>query len=311
MFRWPIAVKEKGWVGVVTRGQRIDLAHVVREAGARPQIRLLDSYRIERDETDALVRLRAARKLQRMRCTTALGAGEYQFLQLEAAGVPEEERRNAFRWRVKDLVDFPVEQASIEVLDIPAASHGGGRAAGVFVAAAPAAVVAGCMKRFADAKLSLEAIDLPELAQRNVAALFEETNRGLAFLVLDEQGGLLTLTHRGELFAFRRIDISAPQLAEADPERQRQLLERVALELQRSLDTFDRQFSFVSVARLLVASTSLVEALQPVLADNLYLPVQLMDLAEVMEFSALPELRNRQRQAQCLAAIGIALREPA
>lgn len=308
MFRWPVAVKEKGWVGVVTRGQRIDLAHVVREAGARPQIRLLDSYRIERDEADALARLRTARKLKGVRCTTVLGAGEYQFLQLEAPDVPDEERRSALRWRLKDLVDFPVERASIAVLDIPGAAHAG-RTAGVFVAAAPETAVAGCMKRFADAKLELEAIDLPELAQRNVAALFEDANRGLAFLVLDEQGGLLTLTHRGELFAFRRIDISAPQLAEADPDRQRQLLERVALELQRSLDTFDRQFSFISVARLLVASTAAVEALQPVLADNLYLPVQLMDLAEAADFPALPELRSQQRQAQCLTAIGVAMRD--
>ena len=263
MFGWPAAGKEKGWVGIVAHDQRLDLAHVVRDAAARPQIRQLDSFRVERGEADALERLRVARKLKSFRCTTVLGPGQYQLLQLEAPDVPAAERREALRWRLKDMVEFAVDRASIDVLDIPGGSQGGGRSAGIFVAAAGAEAVAARMRLFDGAKVPLQAIDLPELAQRNVAALFEEPNRGLAFLALDEHGGLLTLTHQGELYAFRRIDISATQLAEADPERQRQLLERVALELQRSLDTFDRQFSFVSVARLVVACTAAIDALLP------------------------------------------------
>lgn len=311
MFGWPAGGRESGWVGIVTHGQRMDLAHVVRQAAARPQIRLLDSYRIERNEADALERLRAARKLKSFACTTVLAPGQYQLVQLENPGVPDDERKDALRWRLKDVVDFPVDRASIDVLDIPGSAAAGGRSAGVLVAAAAGDVVAARMALFASAKVPLQAIDLPELAQRNVAALFEEPNRGLAFLSLDETGGLLTLTHRGELYAFRRMDVSAPQLAEATGERQRQLLERVALELQRSLDTFDRQFSFVSVARLIVACTEVVDELQAVLAENLYLPVQLMDLEQVVDFPALPELRNPQRQAQCLTVIGAALREGA
>lgn len=311
MFRWPATGKEKGWLALVPRGERLDLAHVVREAGARPEIRLLESFRIERSEADALARLRAARKLKSYRCTTVLGPGQYQFLQVDAPAVPAEERRQALRWRLKDIVDFPVDRASVDVLDIPMEGQGGGRQGGVFVAAAAADTVAARMALFADAKLALEAIDLPEIAQRNVAALFEEPNRGLAFLALDGAGGLLTLTYRGELYACRRIDVAASQLAEADPERRQQLVERLALELQRSLDTFDRQFGFISVARLVVAASPVVDELLPALAANLYVPVQAMDLALVADFPSVPELSNPARQAQCLTAIGAALREGA
>ena len=43
------------------------------------------------------------------------------------------------------------------------------------------------------------------------------------------------------------------QLAKADLERKQQLFERIGLELQRSLDAFDRQYSFISLPRLLIA----------------------------------------------------------
>lgn len=178
----------------------------------------------------------------------------------------------------------------------------------VYAVAASASTVGAVMHDYAVAKLPLEAIDIPELAQRNVAALFETENRGLAFLHLDESGGLLTITYRGELYAVRKIEISAAQLADADPDRRAQLLERVMLELQRTLDNFDRQYSFISVAGLLVASCPEVSELQSYLAENLYVPVQRMDLATVCDFPAVPELRDVARQAQCLPVIGAALR---
>lgn len=309
MFPWLAAGKEKGWVAIVPHGDRLDLAHVVRNGDARPEIRMLESFRVERDEADALTRLRAARRLKSFRCTTVLGPGQYHFVQLESPGVPPEERTQALRWRLKDIVDFPVDRASIGVLDIPMEGQGAGRQAGVFVAAAAADVVGNRMGVFESAKVPLDAIDVPEIAQRNVASLFEEANRGLAFLAMSESGGLLTLTYRGELYACRRIDISALQLADADPERRRQLVERLALELQRSLDTFDRQFGFISVARLLVACAPAVEDLPGLLTENLYVPVQAMNLAQVADFQSVPELRDPVRQAQCLTAIGAALRE--
>ena len=91
----------------------------------------------------------------------------------------------------------------------------------------------------------------------------------------------------------------------------RQMLERLALELQRTLDNFDRQYGFISVSRLLVCSEFDCAAAVAGLAQNLYLPVQVADLAQVVEFSGVPELRSVERQAQCLLAIGAALRSDA
>lgn len=300
---------ESGWMAVVLCGDRIDLAHVRRAADGRPAVRLLESFRPSGTTVTALASLRAAKKLNSYACTTLLASGQYQLVQFDAPAVPPEERAEALRWRLKDVVDFPVDSASIGVVDIPMDS-GGNRQPMVYAVAAASTAVAPMMQQFDAAKLPLAVIDIPEFAQRNVAALFEENNRGLAFLHLDEQGGLLTITYRGELYAVRRVDVSARQLLDADADRRSQLLERVMLELQRTLDNFDRQYSFISVSGMVVASCPEVPDLQPYLAENLYVPVKMMDLAPVCNLAAVPELRNVERQAQCLPAIGAALRSP-
>lgn len=304
---WPnVGVKfEAGWMSVVRHGERIDLAHVIRAPGKRPEIKLCDSFRIESSEADALSRLGQSRGLKRYRCTILLGESDYRLVQVDAPGVPEGERVQALRWRLKDVVDFPVDDAAIAVADIPTE---GGRQASVFAVVAPASVVGERMALFHEKKIPLEAIDVPEMAVRNVAVLFEDENRGLAFLALTQGDGLLTITCRGELYLSRRIEIDTDALAKADEERRRQMLERLALELQRTLDNFDRQYGFISVSRLLVASEFDCAGVVAALVENLYLPVQAADLAAVADFAAIPELRTAERQAQSLLAIGAALR---
>ena len=300
---WPkLGVKfDAGWMSVVRHGDRIDLAHVIRGAGKRPEIKLCESFRIERSEADALSRLAQSRGLKRYRCAILLGENDYRMVQLDAPAVPAEERVQALRWRLKDVVDFPVDDAAIDVADIPTE---GGRQANVFAVVSPASVVGERMALFHEKKIPLEAIDIPEMAVRNI----EEENRGLAFLALTQGDGLLTITCRGELFLSRRIEIDTDALAKADEERRRQMLERLALELQRTLDNFDRQYGFISVSRLLVASEFDCAGTVAALIENLYLPVQAADLAAVADFAGLPELRSAERQGQSLLAIGAALR---
>lgn len=308
---WPkFGVKfEEGWVSVVREGERIDLAHVVRAPGKRPEIRTCESFRIDgADEADALSRLAQSRALKRHRCVLGLADGQYRLAQIEAPAVPAEERLQAVRWRLKDVVDFPVEGAALAVADIPTE---GGRQASLFAAVAPRDVIGERMALFHQAKIPLKAIDIPEMAVRNVAALFEEANRGLAFLALTQRDGLLTITCRGELYLSRRIEVSLAALGAADGERRAAMLERLALELQRTLDNFDRQYGFVSVSRLLVASEVDCSGVVAALAENLYLPVQMADLSGVADIHAVPELRSTERQAQALIAIGTALREEA
>jgi len=122
---------------------------------------------------------------------------------------------------------------------------------------------------------------------------------------------LLTFTCRGELYQHRRIDVSIAGLSSAFPDQRAGVYERLVLELQRSLDHFDRQFHDVAVAKLVVAPVPGAEDLGEHLAANLDLPVELLFLSEIMDFPHAPDLHEPLRQAQCLPLIGAAMRQEA
>ncbi|MDQ5903257.1 MAG: biosis protein MshI [Pseudomonadota bacterium] len=301
--------RREGWLAFGMFPGRIDVVHAVRGAGARPQLLRLDSYARGDDDAKALTALRKQGGLQSFGCTTLLDPAAYSVTQMEAPAVPEDELVSALRWSIKETLNYPVDNATIDVIRIPS-EQTSGRTPSVMAVAANNAVLGPCIQAFDQSGLDLKAVDVFEMAQRNVAALFEEEGRGLAFLHLGESGGLLTITYRGELYSVRRIEVSATQLAGADADRRSQMLERVMLELQRTLDNFDRLYGFVSVASMVVASSPEVGELQPYLAENLYLPVRALDLSTVCDFPSIPELRDPARQAQCLHVIGAALRSP-
>ena len=297
----------KDWTAISLHPDRIDIACVKRKAGGRPEVAQLDSYQMQGGGKESLARLRKSLRLDVNRCATLLGSGEYQMLQVEAPAVAPGEIREAVRWRIKDMIDYPPTAATIDILNVP--GEGPGKSRQLFVVAANNALVGQRMQLFADARIPLDAIDIQETAQRNIAALFEVENRGLALLSFDEGGGVLTFTFKGELYLARRIEVTTAQLEGADEERRQPLYERIVLELQRSLDHFDRQFSFIPLARLVVAPAAEAPGLVDYLGGNLYVPVEPLDLSKVMDFPAVPELKNAARQAQCLHTIGVALRD--
>jgi len=308
MFSFFPARRKPGWLAILPQSGGLTLAHVVREGSSRPEVCLLENFALERGAVEGLQRLRVARQLKTYACTTLMDAGEYNITQLDSPAVPDTERKEALRWALKEAVSYPVESASIGVLDIPSVGLPPGRSAGVLVVSASEQAVRARVAAFEEAKIVLNAVDVPELAQRNVAALLEDENRGLAFLRIDESGMLLTLTFQGELIAVRRGEINSLQLNGDDADHRARVRERLVLELQRSLDNFDRQYSHVPISKVLVASYPQVKNLVTELAQSTYLPVQEMDLSEVLDFPAIPELKNAQCQAKNILVIGAALR---
>lgn len=293
------------WTSVVFSQERVDVAEVRRRRDRPPELRAWESFSAQGTEAEALGRLR--RRLGRSRCTTLLGHNQYRLLQVEPPEVPKEELRDALRWRVKEMLDFPVDQAGIDVLDIPTAMAGPGRPRQVYVVAAPRAVLAPRVRAFQEAKIPLEAIDIPDLAQRNIAALLEDENRGLALLAFDGEGGRLTFTYRGELYVSRHIDVTREALAGGNAELGG-LFERVLLDVQRSLDNFDRNYNFISLTKLVVAPVAGAAGFIDYLKANLYQPVETLDLAKAMDLGAVPALVDPLRQAEALSSIGAALR---
>jgi len=300
-----------GWLCINLRPDRVDVSHVVVAGKPRPEITRCDSFRKEGDDVSTLARLRKELHLNRYRCTTLLKSGDYQFVQVDAPTVPAAEAKNAVRWRIRDMIDYPVETAAVDAVFIPQPEGAAGRTPQMLAVAAKNEVIAATVKPFNDADIPLEAIDIPELAQRNFAKCLEPEGRGLALLAFDEQGGLLTFTSGGELYHSRSIDVSLASFAGADAEQRKALYDRLVLELQRSLDHFDRQFRHVAVAKVMVTPVPDADDMREYLAANLDVPVAMLFLSEVMDFPRIPELHEPARQAHCLQLSGAAMRQEA
>lgn len=287
------------------RESRVDLVHVRREPGGKPRVLLADSVAKGADAAATLSALKKPLRLDRYRCTALLTHGKYQLIQTDAVAGAPEEAREIVRWKLKDQVDFPVDSAAVDLLPIPSE----GRVPQVFAAFSPESVIAPLVQAFQAARVPLTAIDLPEISQRNLAALFEESGRGLATLIFDDDEGLLTFTRNGELLVVRHVEIAARQLMSADAERRVMLLERIALDVQRSLDNFDRSYSAIPLARLLVAPIPGVDSFLSHLRANLTVPIVPLDLSSVFDLGAVRALLDPLRQFQCLRALGAALRD--
>jgi len=286
----------------------ISVARVERQPAAKPIVKLAVFHPVA-PSLSAEALARAVRDAQAGNFTgsTLLAGGEYQLLQVEAPNVPQDELKTAVRWRLKDMLDFHVDDATIDVLDIPVDKAAGNRAHSMFAIAARNSLIQSRQDMFAEAQVPLSVIDIPEMAQRNISALLEPEGRGLAMLSFDAAGGLLTVSYNKELYLARHFDVTLAMLQEQDIERRHAAFDKIALELQRSLDHFDRQYHFISISRLMLAPTG-VPSLQDFLSAQMYMPVESFGLGDVFDLAEAPGLHAPAEQVRQFLTLGAALR---
>jgi MSHA biogenesis protein MshI len=307
-MKWPFAreAREPGWLAVSLRPGELSFVHGQFVPGGTSLIDRCGRRELEGDFEGAE---QTAKELgfERYQCSTLLAAGEYQMLQVEAPNVPQAELKTAIRWRIKDLLDYHVDDATVDLLELPANPAGGERGHAMYAVTARNEVVQSCIGRFEAARIPLSVIDIPETSQRNVAALFERDERGLAMLYLGDEQGLLTINYRRELVLARRIEVGMRDLTAASGTARDEQFQRVLLELQRTLDHFDRQFAYVPVAKLMLAPDPEDTGLLEFLAANLDLPVERVRLSSAIAFGSRAELEPEE-EWRLFHLIGAALR---
>jgi MSHA biogenesis protein MshI len=293
-----------GWLAVELGEASVSFAHVVPN-GERPVVEFAEERSWDAAEPKSLERVAREFGAKRFQCTTLLRPDQYQILLVEAPAVKPEELKSAVRWRIKDMLDYHVDDATIDVLDVPVPAGAAQRAHYMYTVAARNDTIRATIERFAAAGMPLAVIDIPDTAQRNIAARLETDQRGVIALTFDAHGGLVTVSFAGELYLSRRLDVTAAQLGEADGEARSRLLERVLVETQRSLDHCERTYPFFTLGRVVVGPFPGDAGLREHLAANLYLPVEALDLAQVIE---LPPGWTPAEQAKWLKLIGAGLR---
>jgi MSHA biogenesis protein MshI len=302
MSRWfAPSVRKKGWLVVELEKDSASYAHGHTDAGGKTLISFYGRRSVETPSD--LLRLAKDLRFSRYQCSTLLSSGDYQLVQVEAPNVPIGERKAALRWKLKGVLDFPIEGATFDVLDIPTGSVAAGRPRSVYAVAARSELIRSCVSRFQGAKIPLSVIDIRETAQRNIGALCEDPERGLALLFVGDDACLLTVNFQQELLLARRIEIGRAQFAAELPARD-EAFDRVGLEIQRTLDLVDRQFPFVTVSKLMLAPQPAGSGLAEYLQKNLGVRFESLDLGDIFRFEgeAAPDAEAQWRMFHVLGA---------
>lgn len=305
-----------GITGVCRHSEGFGLAHVLRQGDEPPRVTAAGFLAAPRGALSQTLQKGVVQlDLLRSRCVGVLALGDYSLLQIEPPPVPDDELREAARWQIRELIDYPLDEAVIDIFRVP--SEGlRGRSPTAYVVAAHQGTVKEQVHQLRAARLKVSAVDIPELAVRNLAMLLPEESRGVAFVFLGKTRGLMTISRGGNLYLARNINLGLDQLdchsgsaavgipGEANPEYN-DLLDSIVLEIQRSLDFYESSFSLSPITSLVVASTepecpSLVAYLQAYLGVRVrpFVPAEVLDCGGI----------DSTQLAPSLLAVGAALR---
>jgi MSHA biogenesis protein MshI len=296
----------KGRIGLAFGRDRIALA-VVTGSGERAVLERCELLPVDpAGGAEAVAAALRVAALPPLPVSTVLQSADYQLALVEAPDVPPAELRAAIRWRLKDAIDIPVEDAVIDVFEVPAQSRGTQGRQMYAVAAQRGAV-----DRYAAALAAAPAfdvIDVPELCLRNLAAVLPAAARGVALLHLAEPLASVVLVQNRTFYFARQIDLQASMRLVAGHDAGAPLdAASIVLELQRSLDYYERHFDQPPITQIAISPVGAqAEALAADLGRETGFEVTTLDLNAVL--SCATEVAPAT-QAGCLLAVGAALRQ--
>ncbi len=313
---------------VVLCDEGITHACILRHAGQLPTLQSLHYLAFENNaETSSkLKEFVQDNHLEGKSVTTSLLIADSNLVMLEKPEVANNELRQAVRWRIKDSLSFDVNNAIVDVFEIPGQKERG-RTPMVYVTAAEKDFLKQRIQLLEEQSIEVESIDIAELVMRNVASLLPEDQHGVALLKLDATKGLMTLTQDSSLYLARNIDVgynalsTTPSLLGEVPNEeqgltleggmspdQQRTFDAIVLEVQRSLDYYESHFAKPAINSLVIAPLPYeIPGMIKYLASALGLQVRLLDLNAVLDVKA--PLSDEQ-QAKGFFAIAAALREP-
>lgn len=253
--------------------------------------------------TETLAREVREHSLAGLPAIVTLPHAAYSLVQLEAPDLEADELRDAMRWRVKDLIDFPVEQAEIDIFRLPESQRPGAPPL-MYVVVARHEAVKQLVQAVVAAGLEIEAVDVVEMAIRNLSMNLDRPQRPRAYLHLQPGQTVIEIADGENVFLSRRV------MQEYDRDADKVLLgaqmENLALEVQRSMDYFESQFALGPVDRLslIVCDDVLYEAFAEVARSFLTVSTERFSFSGVKLASGI-ELATLGRG---VTAVGAAMR---
>lgn len=295
-------------ISFVANGFTIAIAHYAEDE--RP--RLLHAEFVQATELQLVPLLQVLVKnhdLEEYDCHILLAPEYYRAISIEAPTVNAEEIKQAVGWRIADLLDYPVDQATIDYYRLPKSNRPNTPKMLEAVACANE-VVRTFSERCRQAGLRVKVIDIQETALRNLAALLPENQQGIALLHLEKDHGRVIIQKNGALYLSRKIGSGYQQLTDStiynglEPD----IIEHdsLALEIQRSFDYVENFFDIPPITSLAVVLTPIdTQKIINFLTMSHGITARAMDLSAIVDSDIL---LSDATQNICAPVIGASLR---
>ncbi|MDP1773315.1 MAG: hypothetical protein Q8L15_13625 [Methylobacter sp.] len=268
----------------------------------------IDSGKPE-DQLDSLTKLADRHNLAEYDCHLVLTSDNYRRINIEAPAVAKNETLEAIRWKINELIDFPIDKAVIDYYETPMAVRANSSKM-LEVIASPIDVIRGQVEKCAQAGLQLKVIDIQETTLRNLAVHTPENKRGIALLYLLEFSGTLLIQKETTIYVsrkfeigYKRLDLDRPYSSDSPVANAHNNL---ALEIQRSLDYVESYYGIPPIPALAVIplaenTHNLLDSLN----SNLGITARMIDLSTLIDCDILV---NDRTQSLCAPVIGATLR---
>jgi MSHA biogenesis protein MshI len=291
----------------------IAVAVVKRQMNGRPTVQSMrfQPYTDSESYSDVCRKLASEFNLRSMKSVLVLPPDDYSMLQVESPGVEPGELRGAVRWQIKDLIDFHIDDATIDLFPLPVPKRAGVNGK-LSVVAARNSLIQNRVDLLGGAGIEIEAIDITELALRNLVLLDQGNSGAHAFLYISSGYGMIEVINESQLYLSRQIKFNLKDLEQVSGSAEIEwggspVLDNLVLEIQRSMDFYESQFGEGPVKRVSVmpSATDTIDGLLQFAQNNLEATVGKFELADMLDGM---ESVSLDTTTHCLVTLGGALR---
>ena len=234
-----------------------------------------------------------------MPCSVVLHPAYYHLFLAECPPVEGDELSPAVRWKIKELLDFPMAEAAIEHFLLPDDAYRGRQK---MLYASALASLKSLIAPVVESGLNVDCIEISELAIHNIIARLPDEAGGMAVVQLYDGEGFINLVEDGALYFTRRLDIGLDKFVAGSDSRE--FFDALLLGIQRSLDYYESQLGKGIITRLFYSpGTDATAAIGEYLSAQLGLGVSPLKLIDLDVFAAEPN----EHLEHSVSAIGAAL----
>ncbi|KPJ68033.1 MAG: hypothetical protein AMJ43_01050 [Coxiella sp. DG_40] len=230
-------------------------------------------------------------------CIWILHPSYYRLLLIDAPKVPKNERRSAASWQIKDMIDIPLEDLSVEVFspakDVIVQSKK------LYVVAARKSYLQSVIDLLDESKLHPVSINIHELAVNSLLSMLSEAQEKIMFLQILDNISVFIIVKNNCVHFIHHAMYGIGQLSNS------KLFDNFIADVKRCFDYYQHQLEQNIPNKLFLAPLSISnELIVKKLTQALGIEIEHMDVNSLAPYF---DVLSNELQASCCAAIGGAL----